>query len=213
MKHLAALTLLAVLAVSYVPTSGLLAADWRAQEQGIYDLQIADSMGADFYPLKMGNTWTYSGPGNLKLVNKVVAHEKIGGVMCAKLETSMNGMAMANEHVGITRDGIYRFAFNGAAIDKPVLVLKLPARAGDTWKIESKIGNETVTGNLKTSEGFVQVPAGKFKALVASGKVEASGQTIEAANYFVRGVGVAKIKMEIAGTIIEINLEKFEPGK
>jgi len=89
------------------------------------DDKVGDS---PYYPLKVGNAWTYNGPGNTKLVNKVVGHEKIGDVMCAKIETQVDGKAVAFEHIGVTADGVYRYSLNGMKADKPILILKLPPR-------------------------------------------------------------------------------------
>jgi hypothetical protein len=173
-----------------------------------------DKVGeSEYYPLKVGNAWTYNGPGNTKLVNKVVAHEKVGGVMCAKVETQVDGKAVAFEHIGITADGIYRYSLNGMAAEKPVLILKLPAKKGDEWKIDTKFGNDTVTGKMSTTEEELTVPSGKYKSMMAGGKLEAGGQTIEAYNYFVKDVGIAKIRMEILGMKVEIELDKFEAAK
>ncbi len=173
-----------------------------------------DKVGeSPYYPLKVGNTWTYNGPGNTKLINKVVAHEKIGDMMCARVETQVNGETKAFEHIGITADGIYRYSLNGVKVDKPILILKLPAKKGDEWKIDAKVGNETVTGKLTTTEEKLTVPAGKYDALVSSGKLMAAGETVEAANYFVKDVGIAKIKMDLMGMSIVVELDKFEAGK
>jgi hypothetical protein len=175
-----------------------------------------DKVGeSPYYPLKVGNTWTYNGPKNSTIVNKVVAHEKVGGVMCAKIETYLNGQAtaFASEHISITKDGIYRNSLNGKEADKPILILKLPPKTGDEWKIESKIGGDTVSGTLKTSEDKVKVDGKEYDAMVAGGKLESGNQTVTASNYFVKDMGVAKIKMEIGGETIEVDLAKFEPAK
>ena len=166
-----------------------------------------------YYPLKVGSTWVYTGPGNSKITNKVVAHEKVGDTMCAKVETQLGGVVQTFEHIGITDDGIYRYSYNGTQYDKPLLLLKLPAKKGDESKIDTKIGTDTITGKLTTTEEKLTVPAGKYDAMVAGGKLMAGDQTIELANYFVKDVGIAKIKMELMGQSIVVELDKFEPGK
>jgi hypothetical protein len=223
MNRLAILTILLLLAASCGPVAAhhhrqRIATspqhvDWQYPDSTIYDGVVEPTQ--DYFPLQVGTTWTYQLPSvpGTKLVNKVVKHEMIDGVLCAKLETSMNGNVLANEHIGVTKDGICRFRINGAKIEKPVLILKLPAKTGDSWAVKSKVGNETISGTMKTTEERVEVPAGKFKALVAGGKMEGNGQTVEVANYFVKGVGIAKIKMDLAGQVIEVDLEKFEPAK
>jgi hypothetical protein len=197
MKRFAALTALVILAA---PLSSV-----RADDKVVGE--------SPYYPLKIGNTWTYNGPGNTKLINKVVAHEKVGDMMCARVETQINGETKAFEHIGITADGIYRYSLNGVKVDKPVLILKLPAKKGDEWKIDSKVGNETVTGKLTTTEEKLTVPAGMYDAMVAGGKLVSGELSVEAVNYFVKDVGIAKIKMDLMGQSIVIELDKFEPMK
>ena len=130
-----------------------------------------------------------------------------------KIETEVNGKVQGSEHIAITKDGICRYTLNGKEADKPILILKLPAKAGDEWKIDSKIGTDAITGTLKTGEEKITVPAGKYDAMSAGGKIESGNQSVLVTNYFVKDVGVAKIKMEIGGNTIEIDLTKFEPGK
>jgi hypothetical protein len=166
-----------------------------------------------YYPLKVGNAWNYTATGGATLVNKVAAHEKIGDVMCAKIETWQNNAVIAHEHIGVTADGIYRYTLNGAKVDKPILLLKLPPKDGDEWKIETKFGNEAVTGQMKTTKEALKVPAGNYpEAFVAGGKIDAGGQSITAFNSFVKDVGIARIKMEVGGQTIDIELTKFEPS-
>lgn len=173
-----------------------------------------DKVGVSpYYPLKVGNTWNYTATGGATLVNKVAAHEKVGDVMCAKIETMQNNNVIAHEHIGVTADGIYRYSLNGNKVDKPILLLKLPPKDGEEWKIEAKFSNETIKGDMKTTKEALTVPAGKYpEAWKAGGKIEAGGQTITAFNSFVKDVGIAKITMEINGQPIDIELTKFEPA-
>ena len=130
-----------------------------------------------------------------------------------KIETFVDGKSVAFEHIATTKDGIYRYSLNGMPADKPILILKLPPMKGDKWKIDAKFDNNTVTGTLKTTEEKVTVQGKNYEAYVAGGKLEAGGQTIDAANYFVKDIGIVKIKMDVLGQAIVIELEKFEPAK
>ena len=106
----------------------VLAASWTTARA---DDKDKDKVGVSpYYPLKVGNSWTYSGPMNVAVVNKVVAHEKIGGVMCAKIETEVNGKVQGSEHIAINKDGIYRYTLNGKEFEKPIMILSCrPRRA------------------------------------------------------------------------------------
>src|SRR5262245_20280543 len=73
-----------------------------------------------YYPLAVGNKWTY------KVVNvpdrtvtmKVVRLEKVGKVMCAKIEsTSPDGKVVTSEYLAATEDGVYRHGGEGLKVN------------------------------------------------------------------------------------------------
>jgi hypothetical protein len=143
----------------------------------------------------------------------VAKHEKVGDVLCAKIETSVNDAAIASEHIRVTKDGIYRHTINGVNIEPPVLLMKLPPKKDDTWEVKSKLGKQMMTGKMVTQEEKVEVPAGKYEAFVGAATLESMGQKVEVANYFVKDVGIAKIRMAAGGQTVELELKKFEAGK
>jgi hypothetical protein len=165
-----------------------------------------------YYPTKVGSTWTYKAP-NGTIVNKIVKHEKVGDVLCAKVETSLDGATQASEHIRVTKDGIYRHSINGIAIEPPVLIMKLPPKKDDTWEVKSKLGNQTISGKMVTQQEKIEVPAGKYEAFVGSATLEAMGQKVDVANYFVKDVGIVKVRMGVMGQTVELELTKFEAGK
>src|SRR5207248_9661704 len=129
-KGILMMTRLAILAVLIALVNSLLIASGQDKLEE-----------SSYLPLKVGNSWTYQtfdGSRRITLVNKVVAHEKVGDAMCAKIETYVDGKAVANEHVAVTKDGIYRFTLNGQKLDKPAQLMKLPPMNGDERKIDTK---------------------------------------------------------------------------
>jgi len=185
-------------------------ADWHGHDAG-RDAETAPD--PSYYPLHVGDTWTYS-LGGTRFEMKVVRHERFAGTTCARVEMQLDGRTMSHEHVAVRDGGVYRFGFEGAQADPPVLFLKLPARPGQEWKVNSKAGKETITGTWKIGgEEAVTVPAGTFQALPVTGKFNANGAEVEATTYFVRGVGMVKQKLQISGQVVTIELEKFQPGK
>src|SRR5206468_2595284 len=120
---------------------------------------------SEYFPLKVGTTWTYETNGQ-EIEMTVAKHEKFGDVTCARLETKLNGKVLASEHVTVQKDGVYRHAIQGQAIKPPIRILKLPCKAGDTWKVESKAGNEALKVEFTLEQGEVKVPAGKYKAFL-----------------------------------------------
>jgi hypothetical protein len=169
-----------------------------------------------YYPLKVGTTWTYrdaDAPAAAKVVVKVVKHEKVGDVPCARVETHSGGKATGFEHVAVTGDGVYRHSINGLRPDKPLLILKLPPQKGDEWPVAGKLGSETFAGTMTTAEETVAVPAGKYQAFVVSGKVRVGDAALTTEHAFVKDVGVARIRTEVKGQAVRLELEKFELGK
>ena len=99
-------------------------ADWHGHDAG-RDAETAPD--PSYYPLHVGDTWTYS-LGGTRFEMKVVRHERFAGTTCARVEMQLDGRTMSHEHVAVRDGGVYRFGFEGAQADPPVLFLKLPAR-------------------------------------------------------------------------------------
>src|SRR5207253_6013757 len=130
---------------------------------------------------------------------------------CAVVEALANGKAVASEHLAAKKDGVYRLAGNGMKVDPPVLVLKLPPRKGDRWKIDSKVAGLTVQGTLAVAEEAVAVPAGKYQAVsVHSDDMKLDGKAVTITQWFAPGVGLVKQVADFGGKKTTLELEKFE---
>src|SRR5947209_10767141 len=127
----------------------------------------AQETGKDspYYPLKKDTTWTYKVMGN-SIVMKVTGSDKDG----TKVETIVNGKAIASEHIIVKDDGVYRTQINGQKPDAPVRFLKLPPKAGESWEVDTKIQGQAIKGKFETSNEEVTVTAGKYKTLKVEGK-------------------------------------------
>ncbi len=185
-----------------------------------------------FYPLQVGTTWHYR-RGESKFTVRVVKHEKVGDVPCALLESKCDGKVGGREHLAVKDNGIYRYdvsslfksdkprlktkegeVFHTQTLKPPMLVLKLPPKKGDDWKIVSQGEVEVFRGSFKVDEEQeIVVPAGKFKAFrVVARDVE--GTALSPApvitSFYAEGVGMVKQLIEIGDAKTEIVLEKFE---
>lgn len=171
-----------------------------------------------YYPLAVGTTWEYKA-GDNKYTVKVTKHEKVkadkGEVLCARLELFVKDKSQTFEHVAVTKDGVYRYTFEGKEAAPPVLFLKLPPKKDETWKVESKVVGEAVKGTFKNNgEEEVKVPAGSYKAwVVTSQDLDANGVKMSVTYYFAEKVGMVKQLVEVSGQKVVVELEKFEPGK
>jgi hypothetical protein len=184
-----------------------------------------------YYPLKVGTTWRYRA-GESKFTIRVARHEKVGETLCALLETIRDGKVAGSEHLAVSGDGVYRHDLTypqlqsdpndkskkvktpvNQALKPPILILKLPPRNGDSWKIDSKGDGKTFRGNFQVAEQEITVPAGTYKTFrVASQDLEVNSLKPNITTFFAQGVGMVKQTIEMGNAKIEIELEKFEAG-
>lgn len=184
-----------------------------------------------FYPLQVGTVWHYRA-GDNKFTIHVVRHEKVGETLCALLETRRGGKVVGAEHLAIAAGGVYRHDLTlplrwpapndkDRAVDvvsiqtlkPPILVLKLPPKQDDAWKVDSKSDGQTLRGAFRVEEQEITVPAGKFKTFrVRSQDLEVNGLRADITTHFAEGVGMVKQVLEIGDARTVIELEKFEAG-
>jgi hypothetical protein len=159
----------------------------------------------EYYPLNIGREWSlWAGP--VEMIERVARHEKIGEELCARIETEFNGKIVSFEHVTVRADGIYRVAVAGRPIEPPLRFLKLPAKAGDTWKVESTIAGEPIKGDFKTSEAALKIGDDEVSTVVVAGKNFKAGKSnLSFTYYFAPGIG--KVKQVIVVNDMETTLE------
>jgi hypothetical protein len=169
-----------------------------------------------YYPLQVGTVWQYRAGDNFFNL-RVARHEKVGDVWCARVELVLDGRVASSEDVAVAPDGIYRYRFEGKEARPPLCILKLPPGKEKTWKVESKLagprnGEQTLKGTFKAGREEVTVPAGKYRAVTATGQdLEADGMKLNVTYYFAENVGMVKQVLETAGQKMVIELMKFEP--
>ena len=178
-----------------------------------------------YYPLQVGTTWHYR-CGENKFTVRVAKHEKVGDTLCARVETVHKDKVVGSEHLAVTADGVYRHDVTSPASDKatgpmvtqtfkpPILILKLPPKKGDTWKIDSTSDGKAYRGAFQLDEQDVKVPAGSYKTVRVSSKdLEVNALKTNLTTHYAEGVGMVKQLIESGGARLEIELEKFEAGK
>jgi hypothetical protein len=166
-----------------------------------------------YYPFMVNTTWTYKVSDGKQLIMKVTKHEKVGNALCARVESSVDGKVIASEDVGVTSEGLCRFQVNDSPAMPPLCFLRLPP-AGTTWKVESKIKDETVKGMFSPGKEEITVPLGKFQTVTAASEMEVNMIKVGTTCYFAKDVGMVKqiVKLGDKQTII-LELEKFQHGK
>ncbi len=215
MKHLVTLPILVLVVASLAPLCPVEAVDWRPSEEGICDGTTIDSTAGEYYPLQVGNTWTYA-LGDNKFVMKVVAFEQVGGLRCAKVEMQDGaGKALSYEHIAVQKDGIYRVSFEGHQAEPPVKILPQPAAVGTQWQVRSTIAKEKMSGTFKCGrQAQLKVGDKVYDTLYTeSDDLDANGLKAKFKSYYARNVGMVKQTITIGAQEVVIELEKFEPGK
>ena len=66
--------------------------------------------------------------------------ETIDGKALAVMESVVNGMVVATEHLASTSKGVYRHRANGVEVDPPLCIIKYPFKEDEEWKASPKIG-------------------------------------------------------------------------
>ena len=176
-----------------------------------------------YYPLDVGNKWEYKvivGSNDKdRYVSRVAKHAALPDptkdVDCAWVETLSDGNVIGVEYLAVKPDGLYRYGFNKEMADKPMLVLKLPPKAGDTWPVDLKIKDQSLQGTFKTvGETKVKVAAGEYKAWHVEGKdLDINGIKGSISLYFAENVGIVKYGVQIGTMKTDFELEKFTPAK
>lgn len=167
-----------------------------------------------YYPVGVGSTWTYSVPqSDAKqtkqiFVTHVAAHEKISGVMCARIESMSGGQIVGTDHISVTKNAIYRYTLNDDEASSPIQLLKLPPN-NDEWTIDSRCKNGDFSGKASVKQESVTVPAGTYQAQVVKSSIKMIGQNITSTSYFVKDVGLAKIQLTAVGSTANLELESF----
>src|SRR5581483_11077673 len=123
--------------------------------------------GDSYYPLKPKTKWVYK-VGDQTVEVEVAGTEKVGTEDATRVVTKVNGKEVASELYQTKADGIYRLKVKDDKIEPPVKVLALPVKKDATWKVDSKVGSQTVKGEfkVKNDKEEVTVPAGKFEAVL-----------------------------------------------
>jgi hypothetical protein len=182
-------------------------------------LQQASSAGdketlekTEYFPLKVGNTWEYQVNGK-KIVTTVAAHDKLGDLLFARLDTNMDG-SIVTEHVTVRLGSVIRLVGNGQE-RKPPVVLKVPPKVGDKWDLTLETlpiqGSLLVLESKKLKVGDKEYDT----VLVISSNLKYAGQDVDVKTWYAKDVGMVKqtLTHPAAGLDITLELKQFTPGK
>src|SRR5262245_54891312 len=166
-----------------------------------------------YYPLKVGNEWTYKVTGG-PIKMKVTGTEKTAAGNGYKIEVTAGNKVSASETVGITPEGVFRYNVNGVAAEKPILILPMDPDAPtvkDGWTVDTKGGGQPLKGTFKTIREKVTVPAGTYDTVRVKGTDMTVGTTTSNIDvWFAKDVGIVKLKFTLGTQDATLELEKFE---
>ncbi len=172
------------------------------------DLPNADG----YFPLKPKSKWTYKVQD--QTVEVVVAGtEKFNNEDCTKVDTLVNGKVVASELYSVKADGVYRVKVKDDKIDPPVKVLAVPVKKDVSWELKSKVGSQTVSGTykIKDDKEKVEIPAGKFEAVVVEGvDLDVAGTKTTVRIWFVKDMGIVKLEYKIQDAVSSLELTKAD---
>jgi hypothetical protein len=171
----------------------------------------------NYYPLEVGNTWHYRVllKGKESTVTWTVSkYEKINGETVARLESAG---VNANSNVMQSDKGVFQQRTLGADVTPPFKLLAYPIKIGAKWSGSFTEGKDetkyTYEAEIVKTES-VEVPAGKFKAIVVQMKLDANGKRMTDSRYwFVEDVGYVKHTYAIGDLAFVLELERFERKK
>jgi len=181
----------------------------------------AQEISSPYYPLKVGSKWHYRVGEDQKLLVQVAKaeefkivrslgkdkakEEKVAGFT---LEMVSGGRPALKEQVAILPDGVYRFSYAGKEVTPPLCILKLPPKKGDTWQVDSMIGDVKAKGTFRSGEAEI----GKLKCITSVLQYgETDSRKIVLEYYFAPGLGIVKQHVRVGNIESTMELEKYEP--
>jgi hypothetical protein len=162
-----------------------------------------------YFPTREGDRREYevtaggeAAGGYTDVVTKV---EKRDGALHVTITRDHPGGAPYVTTIAVAADGLTRVAVGDKPLDKPAVLLKLPAKVGTEWEYDGGGAKYKVA----EADAEVEVPAGKYKAV----RVELGAEGAEARTtlWFAPSVGLVKMSGG-DGSQVTV-LKAFTPGR
>jgi hypothetical protein len=172
------------------------------------------------FPTAVGSRWTYDSNG-VEVVEEIIAEDVIQGETCQRVITKLNGKVLSFEHLVERPDGMYRVTIAGEPMEPPLCFLKTHAESGETWAVDSKIGEVSVTGEFTAgtkTESTADIKASGStsraqQAITSHGsKFRVPQGELEFTYEYVPGIGKVRQSMTFGDKTKTLVLKKFEPG-
>ena len=173
-------------------------------------LILAVLQDGDFLPLKDGAAWTYRTPGGQAIEVRIAGASLVKSQACRVQETVV-GPQVTQEHLAVTPEGLTAFkvenAFGSLEYPTPILRVKLPFKAGDTWTVRLHEGGQLNEYQYRTDgPEKIVVPAGTFDAWKITATLPGGDKPATVATWYAKGVGMVRQVHEIKGPPLSVEL-------
>ncbi|WP_020474455.1 TapB family protein [Zavarzinella formosa] len=148
---------------------------------------------------------------NTQLVTKV---EEKDGRFLVTIRSDITVPPRPDLTFEVSQKGLFTVAINGMEHALSRQLLKLPAKAGDSWESNPELPKGSRTTYTMIGEEVIEVPAGKFKALRIESVWRVGGDLNgKQSCWYAPGVGLVKSLNEFPGIEQVTVLKSFTPGK
>jgi len=162
------------------------------------------ALAVDYFPLTTGNEWSYTMSNGMQMKVVVTGAAPVRGIRCSVVETTV-GWQASREYMAIEADGLktYKTQAQGQEFlyDPPVVRIKLPLQAGQTWtSTVNQSGMAMTTTNQTMGTERVQTPAGVFDCIKIRSTAALPGQPpMVSLSYYADGVGLVYQTVQAGG--------------
>jgi hypothetical protein len=189
--------------------------------------QRSAAAGRDYFPLRVGDSWTYrNDEDDSEFTVKVLGEEKqADGTIVYQVEKVVGGRI----HYWYTKTPgwvlMRREAYaeqEGVTIthDPARQYLKNPLAAGAkwTWKGKSATGMDVLEINVVEGPQVVTTPAGRFRAMKIVSRVTEGDAAVTRTTWYAPGVGLVKMQTETptlkyGAQLVDYSFKNKRPGK
>jgi len=175
---------------------------------------------SDYYPLKVGTTWSYKEVTKSlgkDVVSKVVKIEASNDKLLARIDIEVAGLSMPSGSMLIDAKGIYTLPprLVQQKDDVPTMYLRLPPKEGDFWDLRIQVAGKNVDARRTVRREKIKVPAGEFETFKVITEINLEGNMSSyGITWLAKGLGPVKTLMIAPdGRTWILELDKFERGR
>jgi hypothetical protein len=172
-----------------------------------------------YFPTAKGATKVFQttlGDEVAEVTETVTAVDQKDGTVRVTVSRNVNTDPAGQSVTEVSEKGLSLLSTDGDTYPVPAPLLRLSARAGETWTWErEKPGGGTAVRTTYTARGEedVEVPAGKFRAIRIDSQLEIKSRVLTSSHWYAPGVGLVKMVSTSGGVDRTQALKSFTPGK